>query len=247
MERGFYPRIGTPSGPWHTLSMPTHAPALDMTKILDELFPPGVATVLSLSPDISTPLGPGELHSAARFVPARLAEFSHGRACARRALARIGRVAADIPAGANREPLWPAGVVGSITHAAEAAAAVVAREADFMALGLDLEPESPLDAELVPRICLPREVELILGNAADPGHAAKRVFSMKEAAYKAIWPVLRLVLDFHDIEIQLGGDDAKFAVVSRSDRCPADLAARIVGRSMSCGRFFAAGAAIQAR
>ena len=70
---------------------------------------------------------------------------------------------------------------------------------------------------------------------------------MKEAAYKAIWPSLRLVLEFHDIEIRLGGDGSKFTVMSRSDRCPADLAERITGRSLRFGNFFAAGAAIQAR
>lgn len=227
--------------------MPAAESALPVTTILDSLFPPGVATVLSLSPGDSTDLGPGELAAATKFVPLRLAEFRHGRACARRALARLGTEEADIPAGASREPLWPVGIVGSITHAAEAAAAVVARESDFLALGLDLEPGSPLDAELIPRICRPQEIDLILTNAADPGHAAKRVFSMKEAAYKALWPSVRLVLDFHDIEIQLGGNGSKFTVLSRSHRCPADLAARIAGRSMRFGNFFAAGAAIPAQ
>ena len=226
--------------------MPAAEYPADGTTILDALFPPGVAVALSLSAGHTTELWAGELASAASFAPARLVEFRHGRTCARRALARLGHAPADIPAGTSREPLWPPGIVGSISHAGEAAAAVVARASDFLALGLDLEIASALDPELVSSICRVEEVDRILTEARDVGYRAKMVFSMKEATYKALWPSLRLFLDFHDIEIRLSAQGSRFAVTSRSDRCPAELAARIEGRCVLSGDFYAAGAAIRA-
>ena len=101
-----------------------------MNTVLDSLFPPGAATVLSLAAGEAGALTPVELGFTATFAPVRLAEFRHGRACARLALGRIGAGAHDIPVGASREPIWPTGVVGSISHAGTAAAAVVAWQSD---------------------------------------------------------------------------------------------------------------------
>ncbi len=222
-------------------------PGPDLTTTLDALFPANVATVLSLSPDDPVELGPRETAAAANFVPKRLAEFRHGRACVRRALMRLGATASDIPVGPAREPLWPVGIVGSITHDGNRAAAAVARATNFAALGLDLEPATPLEPALIPRICLPAEVECTALAAGDPGQAAKMIFCIKEAAYKALWPELRLVLDFHELEILLEAGSSEFRVISRSGRCPAGLAARIAGRYLCLQDFFVAGAALPAR
>ena len=51
-----------------------------------------------------------------RAVESRRREFITGRRCARRALADLGFPLAPILRGPNREPLWPAGVVSSITR-----------------------------------------------------------------------------------------------------------------------------------
>jgi 4'-phosphopantetheinyl transferase EntD len=227
---------------WQTLAMPVS----DLAMALDSLFPAGVATILSFGAVDPSELGPAERAAAGTFVPSRLAEFRHGRDCARRALARIGVRATDIPVGSGREPLWPPGIVGSITHDGNIAAAAVGRNSDFLALGLDLESASALESGLVPKICLPSELQWIKAAAPDEGRAAKMIFGIKEAAYKALWPSLRLVLDFHDLEILLDGGESRFCVVSRSERCPADLAARIGGRYRQLGGYFVAGAALPA-
>lgn len=54
-------------------------------------------------------------------------EFVTGRACARRALARLGVEPVPVPSGDRGEPFWPDGIVGSITHCDEYRACAAAR------------------------------------------------------------------------------------------------------------------------
>jgi len=216
-----------------------------MNTVLDSLFPPGAASVLSLAGAQVRELTPAELRFTATFAPRRLEEFRHGRTCARQALARLGAGEHDIPIGASREPVWPTGVVGSISHAGSAAAAVVAWASSIASLGLDLEPATALEPALVPRICRPDEIDCIASSRYGAGTAAKMVFSMKEASYKALWPVLRCFLDFHDIELVLDEPLAMFQVTSRTGRLPAEMAARIEGRFVHVEGLFAAGATLR--
>jgi hypothetical protein len=58
-------------------------------------------------------------------VPKRQAEFVAGRICAREALTGWGHDNVVVGIGAHREPIWPQGLLGSITHCADYAAAVV--------------------------------------------------------------------------------------------------------------------------
>ena len=223
---------------WHTSAMKSHGHEARTLPDLDELFLPGIASVLSLAPSADCPLTSAELAAARSFAPGRLAEFRHGRYCARSALLRLGADAGQILIGANREPLWPAGIIGSISHAGDTAAAVVAWQAQFAAIGLDLEPAAPLEDALVPRICRPEELAVIAATSTNPGEAARRIFSMKEAAYKALWPIIGCFLDFHNLEVRLAADIVTFAVCSHSDRCPKELAASLTGRFTQRGALF---------
>ncbi len=54
-----------------------------------------------------------ELALVADAATSRREEFAAGRACARRALQRLGVESGPLLVGENREPLWPEGVVGS--------------------------------------------------------------------------------------------------------------------------------------
>jgi len=74
-----------------------------------------------------------------RGVAKRQAEYLAGRLCAREAL-RCVTGQASVPAvGEDRAPQWPRGVVGSITHGDNWAAALVAPNHQWRALGLDVE------------------------------------------------------------------------------------------------------------
>lgn len=199
------------------------------------LLPRGVVGVLSRTPTTG-PLQAPESAAARGFSPTRLTEFRHGRDCARAALRELGAGAPAIPVGASREPLWPNGVVGSISHCGGVAAAIVAWERSVAGLGLDIETDEPLEAVLVTRICRPAEMAAAGGGpTAESCRHAKSVFTMKEAAYKALWPLLRRFLDFHDIEIVPGIDADEFAVLAPTGLVPKDLSARLHGRHRRCG------------
>lgn len=80
---------------------------------------------------------PGEEDLVAKAVEGRRREFITARRCARSALATLGSPASGpIRPGPRREPLWPTGVVGSITHCAGYRAAAVAQRNSLASIGI---------------------------------------------------------------------------------------------------------------
>ena len=105
---------------------------------LPDLFPSGVAFAIAPLGDAGDDLHPEERSAVADAIESRRREFAAGRALARRQLARLGVDPGPIPARADRTPIWPEGVVGSISHCADLCAVVVARADAFRSLGLDV-------------------------------------------------------------------------------------------------------------
>ena len=85
------------------------------------------------------------------------------RACAREALAQLGAAPAPILPGRRGEPLWPAGVVGSITHCAGYRAGAVARADELIDDRHRRRAPRPLPDGRARRIALPEEIELLAG------------------------------------------------------------------------------------
>jgi len=100
-------------------------------------------------------------------------------------------------------PIWPAGVVGSMAHDDQiAVAALGLRRHDLDAVGIDIEPATPLPSDMLELIAAtPRERCAI----ADNPLGTNLLFAIKEAVYKAAYPLDHEFLDFHDIEIDLAG------------------------------------------
>jgi 4'-phosphopantetheinyl transferase EntD len=157
---------------------------------------------------------PAERAAIASGMPRRRREFLAGRACAHAALRAIGRDGVAVGRGPMREPLWPAGAVGSISHAGDLAAAIAARAADAWGVGLDIELlDPPLDAA-VERLVL-RPGELARAAPADPlgPHHPKIAFAVKECVYKCLFPRTQWPLAFHDIEVEINPDRHRFRAV----------------------------------
>ena len=115
---------------------------------------------------------------------------------------RLGLPPAAIPSAPDRSPVWPAGVTGSISHAAGLCAAVLSRDPTTK-LGLDIEDPAPLDAELWPLVLTPAELNALEDHSADQrGRIAKQIFSIKEAAYKAQFPLTGAVIGFQALEVR---------------------------------------------
>ena len=166
---------------------------------------PASATVAATREDLETSLYPEEEAVVARAVEKRRREFTTARACAREALARLGQPQRPIPPGPRGEPLWPAGVVGSITHCEGYRGCAVADDADLLSIGVDAERNEPLPDGLLGDIALPEERGMLLALAReDPTVCWDRLlFSAKETVYKAWYPLAERWLGFEDAIVSL--------------------------------------------
>src|SRR3990167_6075491 len=86
-----------------------------------------------------------EPDSVKSSVKKRRAEFLAGRVAAVSALRLMGENTSEIPIGEHRNPVWPTGITGSITHNSNTALAIVANKKDAKFVGIDCEDMLSLD------------------------------------------------------------------------------------------------------
>jgi 4'-phosphopantetheinyl transferase EntD len=172
--------------------------------VIAELLPVDVATAERSESVSEQALLAPELTLIEDAVPRRRAEFATARLCARDALSGLGIAPVPVLRGEKGEPLWPAGVVGSITHCARYHAAAVARSARFASIGIDAEPDEPLPKGVLEMICRPAERPQ-LSVLAIP-NADRLLFSAKESLYKAWFPLARRWLGFDEASVVLHRD-----------------------------------------
>jgi len=197
--------------------------------VLEGLLPSQVRCVVSAALPEQFELLPAEREATASMSPRRRREFAHGRSCARLALAGLGHRGCAVPVGIDRAPVWPAGVVGSITHCADNAAAAVAYREDIVGIGLDIERNEELEQPLLAMICRTDELEQ-LGAGDVRLLLAKLVFSAKESVFKCIFPEVRRFVDFREVGIQLDLEANTFAARPHADDLAPGLFRRLQGR-----------------
>ena len=157
--------------------------------------------------DVGQELGlfPAEEMLTGGWGQKRRRDFALGRACARSALSKLGQDRVAIGRDKNGAPLWPEGVVGSITHTTGYAAALVARLGQFSGVGVDAERVGGVTQNLWPRLFDAEECDHLIGlEAEDRTRMATLFFSAKEASHKA-WGI-KSALVFREIHIALTGD-----------------------------------------
>jgi len=172
------------------------------------LFPSGVAGAELLRLEEAGPLLPEERASAPAAAAQRLRELAAGRHCAREALAALGIEGVALPRRPDRRPAWPSRVVGSISHSGGYCAAVVAPRAACAGIGFDAERWGRVSPKLWRRIATPRERAWLEALAADADRWATRLFSAKEAFYKAQYAVSERFLGFADAVFHPQGEGA---------------------------------------
>jgi 4'-phosphopantetheinyl transferase EntD len=187
--------------------------------MLERLLPSAAVVVEAFADDPAEEPFPGEEHLVAKAVPVRRREFVTARRCAREALGRLGFPPAEIPSGAHREPVWPAGVVGSITHCAGYRAAVVARRASLASVGVDAEPHVALPEVVRDAVTVPAECDMLdlLAGAYPATHWGKLLFSAKESIYKAWFPLTRRWLGFQEACLTIDPQRCTFTAELRAD------------------------------
>lgn len=177
--------------------------------MMERLLPLEVVCVSARNDDPFARLLPEEAAAFGPAVERRTREFTTARACARRALNRLGIPDMPILRGPRREPLWPAGVVGSITHCEGYRAAAVARQTDVLTIGIDAEPHKMLPHGVAAQVLLEPERNW-LGGASREIHWDRLIFSAKESVFKAWFPLIGEWLDFKDAVITCNFEERRF-------------------------------------
>jgi 4'-phosphopantetheinyl transferase EntD len=197
----------------------------------DGLLVEGAVIAETRAPFHPSGLLPEEETLIATAVETRRLEFVAGRHCARLALGKLGLPPTAIGIGEFREPLFPKSVSGSITHTREYCAAAVVWTSAAVAIGIDAEFNQPLDRSVAELILSADERRMApaLGSACN---FDALVFSIKEAFFKAFFPLCRRYLDFADAAVTLSSTDRSFRV-----RLIGAELTTILGRTQILGRY----------
>ena len=134
-----------------------------------------------------------------RAVPDRQHEFATGRALLRALLGQD----VPIPVADDRSPILPDGVRGSLAHDREYVVAAVTTAPTVLAVGIDLEPATPLEPEVATLVLRADEAGL-------DGHLA---FTLKEATYKAWSNLGGRLLEHEDIRLSVAEGEFRAEVV----------------------------------
>lgn len=181
---------------------------------LRDLFSDAVAVVETRSEMVDeSALWPEERQALGQVVAGRWWDWVMGRRCARQALIDLGVEPSPILTGSKREPLWPAEIVGAITHTSGFAAAAVARSHEIAGVGIDAEPDEPLPGGVLSRIANEAEQRWIaesLSSVIGVAHPDRLVFSAKESVYKVWYPIARVWLGFEDAYIEFDAGERRF-------------------------------------
>lgn len=172
--------------------------------MLQDALPTCAVSVEARQDPPAIALFPLERRLIAEAVEKRQREFATARSCAHRALRQLGVEVRPIGAGEHGEPLWPPGVVGSLTHCDGYRAAAVAKADCLQGLGIDAEPHLPLPPGLLEDVAGPEEVQALaeLREALPEVQWDRLTFSAKESVYKAWFPLTGQRLGFHDASLR---------------------------------------------
>ncbi|MCZ6834525.1 MAG: 4'-phosphopantetheinyl transferase superfamily protein, partial [Planctomycetota bacterium] len=146
-------------------------------------------------------LSDDERRAVEKAVPKRQREFATGRTLVRSILGDMDVHEFSLINDADRVPIWPDGYLGSISHCEDACFVAIGRtDEGLMGLGIDVEPDEPLEAELWETLGTPEELNFIKSQAEfDPGRLMRLLYSAKEAVYKCFYPTIRQPLEFSEV------------------------------------------------
>jgi 4'-phosphopantetheinyl transferase EntD len=139
-------------------------------------------------------------------------EFALGRAAVHQALRESGEDYVPVLRGGYGEPLWPDGILGSITHCWPWAVALVARSGRPFAIGIDLENlEKAGRVDISRVICTAEELDWVRHGFSSRERLAM-IFSAKETVYKGFYRFCRQYIDFKDVELSWFPERQSFGV-----------------------------------
>ncbi|MCX5387496.1 4'-phosphopantetheinyl transferase [Streptomyces sp. NBC_00083] len=183
--------------------------------MIEQLLTAPMAVAEAFHDDVVEGVGPYEAEErlVADAVPRRRREFTTVRVLARQALAELRIAPSPILPGPLGAPVWPGGVVGSMTHCAGYRAAAVAYGGDFAAIGIDAEPHLPIEGiGTLDLVTVPQERAWLAALRVRRPEVCwdRLVFSAKESVYKAWFPLTGRRLDFDEAVVTVDPDLGTF-------------------------------------
>ncbi len=152
-----------------------------------------------------------------KAVAKRKIEYLAGRYCAQQAMKKCGFKETAV-VGLNKEdraPVWPKGIIGSITHTGGFVSAVADFASHIRGVGIDTEKiiTQKSEASLERMVLNPPEFELaetLCPEVISQHEFYTLVFSAKESIYKCLYPLVGRFFGFKD---------ANIVMVDLSKRC----------------------------
>ena len=151
-------------------------------------------------------LCPDELSHA---VSARRAEFLAGRYVARVAIYTCGGFFASrvqVGIGENRCPLWPDGIVGTITHCADIAACavlpVIQNTRSYIGMDIEKVLATSVVREISSSICSVWEWQRLASLPFSTDVITTIIFSAKESLFKALYPYIGEYFGFECAQVK---------------------------------------------
>jgi 4'-phosphopantetheinyl transferase EntD len=179
-----------------------------------QFAPPGILlNHRVIAPGDELALLPEELGAFANSVVKVRRASGAARMAARELLARLGHTRCALPKSEMGAPIWPEGIVGSLAHDSDLAVAAVAARDGFCSIGIDIEPAQPLDPDLIELVATEEERRRL---DSDPCQG-RLLFVVKEAVYKAVFPLDRIFLEHHDVEVDIASRTATTRTGRRVD------------------------------
>lgn len=145
--------------------------------------------------------------------------FIAGRLAAHQALdTTTSHANFEILIGERGEPIWQKDIIGSISHCKSLAIATVAKNKDYKFIGIDIEEiERDFSSKIINRICSEQEKKWCEEN--NEKIRTLMIFSLKEAIYKALYPICKKFFGFKSVEI-IYLKKGTFSVQLLEELCP---------------------------
>lgn len=141
---------------------------------------------------------PAALH---RAVKRRRAEYLASRWLAREVFQQFAVSGFLLCNNPDRSPIWPPGIQASLSHTS--GTTIIAATTQPLWVGVDVEQMMTADTaeETASMLMTGEEKRRLRALPVAFATGATLLFSLKESLYKALWPPLRLALDFHHAEL----------------------------------------------
>ncbi len=181
--------------------------------------------------DIAPDLTPEELDLSDAWAEPRRKTFAAGRTLARQALKALGERGLPILRTADRAPIWPSGICGSISHTSVYAIAAVARSSEVTSIGIDVENIGRFKPKLDSHIMTPGEITRELAGLDEIERQIRTaaIFSAKESFYKFQHPLTGVRLGFHAAEVRLDRQRGQFEVMTCTSTSAFPVGAKLNG------------------